>query len=150
MRAAIDETYRRRRIQIAFNEEHGITPQGIRKAIRDITDRVKKVAEERAPYTVAGALPKEEIPRVIADLESQMKAAAKQLEFAGGAPRRNRRAPQAVGERAGRAHEFGRGRLLTGPLFRGNGRGVSAGAIVANPFADLSPSFDDFSHAMLT
>ena len=80
MRQAIDETYRRRRIQIAYNEERGITPQGIRKAIRDITDRVKKVAEEKAPY-VAGAIPKEEMPRVIADLESQMKAAAKQLEF---------------------------------------------------------------------
>ncbi|HEY5112572.1 MAG TPA: helicase-related protein, partial [Coriobacteriia bacterium] len=81
MRQAIDETYRRRQIQIDYNKEHGITPQGIRKAIRDITDRVKKVAEERAPYTVAGAIPKEELPRVIADLESQMKAAAKQLEF---------------------------------------------------------------------
>ena len=80
MRQAIDETYRRRRIQLAYNEERGITPQGIRKAIRDITDRVKKVAEEKAPY-VAGAIPKEEMPRVIADLESQMKAAAKQLEF---------------------------------------------------------------------
>jgi excinuclease ABC subunit B len=81
MRQAIDETYRRRRIQIAYNEERGITPQGIRKAIRDITDRVKKVAEERAPYTATGAIPKEELPRIIADLESQMKAAAKQLEF---------------------------------------------------------------------
>jgi excinuclease ABC subunit B len=81
MRQAIDETYRRRRIQLAYNKERGITPHGIRKAIRDITDRVKKVAEERAPYTVAGAIPREELPRIIADLESQMKAAAKQLEF---------------------------------------------------------------------
>ena len=81
MRRAIDETYRRRSIQIAYNKQHGITPKGIRKAIHDITDRVKKVAEERVSYAVGGALPKEELPRIIADLESQMKAAAKQLEF---------------------------------------------------------------------
>ncbi|HEX7464666.1 MAG TPA: excinuclease ABC subunit UvrB, partial [Actinomycetota bacterium] len=50
MRRAIDETYRRRRIQMAYNEERGISPQGIRKAIKDITDHVKKVAEERVRY----------------------------------------------------------------------------------------------------
>ena len=47
MKRAISETDRRRRKQIEFNESHGITPQGIQKAIRDITDRVKAVAEEK-------------------------------------------------------------------------------------------------------
>jgi excinuclease ABC subunit B len=81
MRKAIDETYRRRRVQVAYNEERGITPQGIRKAIRDITDHVKKVAEERVEYRVAGAVPKDEIARLVKDLESQMKQAARALEF---------------------------------------------------------------------
>ena len=81
MRKAIDETYRRRRVQVAYNEERGITPQGIRKAIRDITDHVKKVAEERVEYRVGGAVPKDEIARLVKDLESQMKQAARALEF---------------------------------------------------------------------
>jgi len=81
MRAAIDETNRRRATQVAYNAEHGITPEGIRKAIHDITDHVKKVAEERAEYLVAHEVPKDELARLIKDLESQMKAAAKNLEF---------------------------------------------------------------------
>jgi len=80
MKAAIDEVYRRRNIQLAHNQSHGITPQGIKKAIKDITDRVRVVAETRAPYTVA-PLPKDEMLRLIKDLESQMKMAAKNLEF---------------------------------------------------------------------
>ncbi len=124
MRQAIDETYRRRSIQIVYNEERGITPQGIRKAIRDITDRVKKVAEERAPYTT-GALPKEELPRVIADLESQMKAAAKQLEFERAALLRDEivelRKQMIGGPDA--LHEFAKAAGRPGPLFRGNGGG---------------------------
>ena len=80
MRKAIGETNRRRRIQMSYNEEHGIQPEGIRKAIRDLTDRVRKVAEERAVYRV-GAIPKDEIARLIKDLESQMKKAAQNLEF---------------------------------------------------------------------
>ncbi len=80
MRAAIDETYRRRRVQEAYNREHGITPQGIRKAIKDITERVKVVAEARAPYAAA-PLSKDEAARLIKELESQMKTAARNLEF---------------------------------------------------------------------
>ena len=80
MRRAIDETDRRRRLQLAYNEEHGIQPEGIRKAIRDLTDRVRRVAEEQAAYRT-GPIPKDEIARLIKDLESQMKAAAKDLEF---------------------------------------------------------------------
>jgi excinuclease ABC subunit B len=80
MDRAIKETQRRRRIQEAYNKEHGITPQGIRKAIKDITERVKVVAEKHTPY-VAHPETREEIARLIADLEKQMKAAAKGLEF---------------------------------------------------------------------
>jgi len=81
MRAAIDETYRRRRVQEAYNQEHGITPQGIRKAIKDITDRVKAVAEARAPYVATTPISKDEVARLIKELESQMKTAARNLEF---------------------------------------------------------------------
>jgi excinuclease ABC subunit B len=81
MRRAIDETNRRRKIQTAYNQEHGITPQGIKKAIKGITDQLKAVAETRATYTVATGIPKDEIARLIKNLEFQMKAAAKNLEF---------------------------------------------------------------------
>ncbi|MBA7664093.1 UvrABC system protein B [subsurface metagenome] len=77
---AIEETQRRRRIQEAYNAEHGITPQGIRKAIKDITERVKVVAETRTPYVVE-PMAKEDIARLIKELESQMKIAARSLEF---------------------------------------------------------------------
>ncbi len=81
MKAAIDETKRRRQVQEAFNKEHGITPQGIRKAIRDITERVKVVAEAHAPYIAEAAVSKEDVARLIKELETQMKAAARSLEF---------------------------------------------------------------------
>jgi excinuclease ABC subunit B len=80
MRAAMDETRRRRQIQEEYNQQHGITPQGIRKAIKDITERVQTVAETRAPYVTA-PVTKEDIARLIKDLESQMKTAARNLEF---------------------------------------------------------------------
>jgi len=80
MRYAIDETNRRRAIQQAYNEAHGISPEGITKAIRDITDQIKKVAEQRVEYNVK-TLPKDEMARLVRDLESQMKSAAKSLEF---------------------------------------------------------------------
>jgi len=80
MARAMAETSRRRQIQEAYNREHKITPQGIRKAIRDITERVRVVAEARAPY-VAAPIAKEDIARLIKELESQMKTAARNLEF---------------------------------------------------------------------
>ncbi len=80
MRAAIEETQRRRHIQEVHNREHGITPQGIRKAIKDITERVRVVAETRAPY-VTTPIAKEDIARLIKEMESQMKTAARNLEF---------------------------------------------------------------------
>ncbi|MGI9255235.1 MAG: helicase-related protein, partial [Thermomicrobiales bacterium] len=90
MNAAISETYRRRAIQIAYNEEHGIEPKGIIKEIRDITERVKAVAEEAVEYRTGGKsggpgiiaeLPRDELARMVKDIESQMKHAAKNLEF---------------------------------------------------------------------
>ncbi|MDH5695733.1 MAG: excinuclease ABC subunit UvrB [Dehalococcoidia bacterium] len=81
MTAAIAETQRRRQIQEAYNKEHGITPQGIRKAIKDITERVRVVAETRAPYVAAAPIAKDDIARLIKELEAQMKTAARSLEF---------------------------------------------------------------------
>jgi excinuclease ABC subunit B len=89
MRRAIDETNRRRQIQEAHNRAHGIEPQSIVKAVRDLTDRVagmRVAAEGRETYRVEGKpaaprLPKDEIARVIKELEKQMKEAAAALEF---------------------------------------------------------------------
>jgi excinuclease ABC subunit B len=83
MREAIDEITRRRKIQEDFNKEHGITPQGIRKAIRDITERVKAaaVAEKKVAYNAEAPASREDMARLVRDLETQMKQAAKALEF---------------------------------------------------------------------
>ena len=77
MRQALDETDRRRTLQEAYNEENGITPQSIRKTVRDITERVKAVAETRAEYVTHGEIPKEDLLRLIKELEAQMKTAAR-------------------------------------------------------------------------
>jgi excinuclease ABC subunit B len=81
MKRAIDETNRRRNIQMAYNQEHHIEPRSIVKEVRDLTDRVRAVAEERAEYRVPAAIPKHELARLIKELEKQMKAAAQALEF---------------------------------------------------------------------
>jgi excinuclease ABC subunit B len=87
MERAIKETYRRRAIQQGYNDEHGIVPRGITKEIKDLTDRVRQAAEESGVYetgdegSVVASLPKDELARLIKDLEVQMKSAAKQLEF---------------------------------------------------------------------
>jgi excinuclease ABC subunit B len=81
MQRALDETNRRREVQLRHNEEHGIEPHSIVKQVRDLTDRVKLVAEDKAAYQAAGRLPKAEIGRLIDELRSQMKEAAQALEF---------------------------------------------------------------------
>jgi excinuclease ABC subunit B len=86
MKRAIDETNRRRVIQVAYNEEHGIQPASIIKAVRDLTDSLtpQAVAEARGEYRASKektSLPKGEIKRVIEELEKQMKESAKNLEF---------------------------------------------------------------------
>jgi excinuclease ABC subunit B len=81
MRHAIDETNRRRGIQVAYNREHGIVPTTIIKEIHALTSELKMAAESKAPYRTSTEIPKDELHRMIADLESQMKRAAQDLEF---------------------------------------------------------------------
>ncbi len=82
MQRAIDETNRRRKIQQAYNIEHDITPEGIKKSIKDITDQLRSVTKEKKPaLKLEEGISAEEIIRLVKDLESQMKAAAANLEF---------------------------------------------------------------------
>ena len=91
MQYAISETNRRRAIQEAYNREHNIEPQSIIKSIRDLTDRVKVLAESKPAYGADGQpaprpldpvlLPPEELQKLVKQVEAEMKAAAKALEF---------------------------------------------------------------------
>lgn len=86
MKRAIEETNRRRLKQIAYNEENGIEPLSIVKAIRDLTDQLAAthaVAESSAEYGPLNPaqFPKDELYRIIKDLEKQMRKAAEALEF---------------------------------------------------------------------
>ncbi len=81
MRRAIDETNRRREIQVRHNQEHGIVPASIVKAVRDLTDSIRVAAEEKAGYRVSQTMPRDELARLIKELEKQMKQAAQDLEF---------------------------------------------------------------------
>jgi excinuclease ABC subunit B len=83
MDKAISETNRRRTIQLAYNEQHGITPQTIRKKIHDIIEATK-VAEQAASYldkVDTQNISKKDKQMLIAQLEKEMKEAAKQLQF---------------------------------------------------------------------
>ncbi|MFC1950500.1 excinuclease ABC subunit UvrB [Chloroflexota bacterium] len=79
MARAIEETQRRRQVQEDYNKVHGITPQGIRKVIKDITERVRVTKTKDS--CIAAPIAKEDIARLIKELESQMKIAARNLEF---------------------------------------------------------------------
>ena len=85
MKRAIDETNRRRARQLKFNEEHGIVPVSIHKAIHDLTEEMsaKAVAEMRGEYKTreTSGMPRDELRRIINELENQMKEAAKNLQF---------------------------------------------------------------------
>lgn len=83
MDRAIKETERRRSIQIAYNEKHGITPQTIRKKVRDVIEATK-VAESKSDYLADAAkskMSKRDREAMIGRLESEMKEAAKNLQF---------------------------------------------------------------------
>ncbi|MDG0865685.1 excinuclease ABC subunit UvrB [Candidatus Lucifugimonas marina] len=81
MKYAMDETARRREIQQAHNDANSITPTSIFKEVRDITTQVRQVAETKTPYVTPAALPKNDLVRLVKDLEKQMKKAARDLEF---------------------------------------------------------------------
>ena len=89
MTAAINETNRRRAIQVAHNTEHNITPMGIIKGVRDLSDRLRKAAEEQGVYSADPAdfkrvdMPatREAMAKLIKELEKQMKKASADLEF---------------------------------------------------------------------
>ncbi|MBI1278547.1 MAG: excinuclease ABC subunit UvrB [Anaerolineaceae bacterium] len=84
MKRAIDETNRRREIQNKHNEERGIVPRSIVKQVRDLTDRVKSMVEDETKIEGAvdlSTLPKEDINKMIKELEKEMKSAAQALEF---------------------------------------------------------------------
>ncbi|MCY9528616.1 MULTISPECIES: excinuclease ABC subunit UvrB [Paenibacillus] len=83
MHKAITETERRRKIQMAFNEEHGITPQTIRKKVRDVIEATK-TAESKEGYDISKSvekMSKKDRQSVIQRLEAEMKDAAKNLQF---------------------------------------------------------------------
>ncbi|MUT64980.1 excinuclease ABC subunit UvrB [Paenibacillus sp. NEAU-GSW1] len=83
MDKAMRETERRRTIQLAYNEKHGITPQTIRKKIHDVIEATK-VAEEKADYltgVASGNMSKKDRQSLIQRLEAEMKDAAKNLQF---------------------------------------------------------------------
>ncbi len=85
MKFAIDETNRRRKKQRAYNEKHNITPMTIVKGIYDISERLTTsatIAEDKADYkALRRSLPKNELKHTLAELEREMKEAAKNLEF---------------------------------------------------------------------
>ena len=91
MRVAIDETERRRKIQQQYNEEHGITPQTIKKSVRDLIAISKKVAAaemnmEKDPESMS----EKEITKLIAEVEKKMKKAAAELNFEAAAEYRDK------------------------------------------------------------
>ncbi|WP_027956287.1 excinuclease ABC subunit UvrB [Halobacillus kuroshimensis] len=83
MQFAIDETYRRREKQMAYNEEHGITPQTIKKEVRDVI-KATAVAEEDISYETGkkpSEMTKKERQEMIDNMETEMKQAARDLDF---------------------------------------------------------------------
>jgi excinuclease ABC subunit B len=81
MQAAINETTARRELQASHNDANGITPEGIAKNIKDISDRIRgEIKTEEGPFAYED-IPLDELDHIIRDLESQMKQAASELEF---------------------------------------------------------------------
>lgn len=91
MRLAIDETARRRKIQQAYNEEHGITPQTIKKSVRDLISISKEVAKEEITMEKdAEEMSKDELEKHIKEIKKKMEKAAGDLNFEAAAEYRDR------------------------------------------------------------
>ena len=91
MRRAMEEKERRRAIQMKYNEEHGITPQTIKKAVRDLISISKKVAaEELRMAKDPESMIKEELEKLIKDVSKQMRKAAAELNFEAAAELRDK------------------------------------------------------------
>ena len=91
MRAAIDETNRRRELQQKYNEEHGITPQTIKKSVRDLISISKEIAKEEVRFEKdPESMDKKELKKLIADVEKKMKKAASELNFEAAAELRDK------------------------------------------------------------
>ena len=91
IRGAMEETMRRRKLQQAYNEEHGITPQTIKKAVRDLISISKAVAkEEKELEKDPESMSREELEKLIGEVHKQMKKAAAELNFEAAATLRDR------------------------------------------------------------
>ena len=91
MRIAIEETQRRREIQEEYNKEHGITPQTIKKAVRDLISISKEIAkEEKKLEKDPESMSREELEKLIGEVQKQMKKAAADLNFEAAAELRDR------------------------------------------------------------
>jgi len=91
MRVAIEETERRRAVQQAYNEEHGITPQTIRKSVRELIAISKKVAADEMKYAKdPESMSKKELEKTIADIQKKMQKAAAELNFEAAAEYRDK------------------------------------------------------------
>ena len=91
MRLAIEETKRRRGVQMQYNEEHGITPQTIKKSVRDLIAVSKKVAaEELRLEKDPESMSEKELQKLIQDVNKQMKKAAAELNFEAAAELRDK------------------------------------------------------------
>jgi excinuclease ABC subunit B len=156
MRAAIDETERRRTYQTKYNVEHGIEPTTIVKGIRDLNERLRAVAESTIVYTGERSgnfteADRGKVEALVGRMEAEMRAAAKQLEFERAAALRDeiqqirlrvleQDASVTVGRAAERAAEQARG--LTGAADRARGRRAADAAAG-------SPSFEVTSVTVL-
>ena len=91
MQRAIEETRRRREIQQKYNEEHGITPQTIKKAVRDLISISKTIAREEARFEKdPESMNEKELEKLIADIQKKMKKAAAELDFESAAELRDK------------------------------------------------------------
>lgn len=91
MRVAIDETNRRRTIQQAYNQEHGITPATIRKSVRDLISISKKVAKEEYKFQKdPESMSKKELEKLIGEIQKKMQSAAAELNFEAAAELRDK------------------------------------------------------------